>query len=104
MYARVAIYKVKSNTADDVIKQAEAGLLPIFRKHEGFRSYEVIKAGQDTVVSISGWETEQEGAAAVRTAATWVKDTVAGNVISVENHVGAVAFSHRASRAGAQVG
>jgi heme-degrading monooxygenase HmoA len=104
MYARVAIYKLKPNSADHVIKLAENGLLPIYRKHEGFHSYEVIKAGHDTIISISGWDTEQQGAAAVRSAAAWVKDSVAEHVVSVENHVGAVAFSHRASRTAAQVG
>jgi heme-degrading monooxygenase HmoA len=98
MYARVAIYKLKANTADTVITQAEAGLLPMFRQHAGFHSYEVVKAGHDTVVSISTWESAQQGAAAVRTAAAWVKDTVDDNIVSVENHVGEIAFSHRASR------
>jgi hypothetical protein len=36
MHARVVIYKFKPRTAEAAIKQAEEGLLPIFRQHQGF--------------------------------------------------------------------
>ena len=100
MYARVATYKLKPHSSDTVIEQAEEGLLPIFRRHRGFHHYELVKAGHDTVVSISTWDSEGEAAEAVRAAATWVKNTIAEHVISVESHVGHVAFSHRATHGG----
>jgi heme-degrading monooxygenase HmoA len=97
MHARVAVYKLKPHSSDTVIEKAEAGMLPIFRRHKGFHHYEAIKAGHDMVVSISTWDSEGEAAEAVRAAASWVKDNVAEHVLSVENHVGLVAFSHRAT-------
>jgi hypothetical protein len=36
MHARVAIYKFKPGTAEAAIRQAEEGLLPIVRQHQGF--------------------------------------------------------------------
>jgi hypothetical protein len=104
MYARVALYKLKPHTADTVIAQAEAGMLPIFRSHAGFHAYEAIKAGHETVISISMWDNEQQAAEAVRAAASWVQANVAEHVLSVENHVGTVGFSHRATRSGGHSG
>jgi len=100
MYARVAVYTVKPRTAEAAVKKAEEGLLPIFRKHKGFHSYEVITTGHDGVVSISTWDSEGEALEAVRAAETWVKNNIADSVVSAENHVGIVAFSHRASGSG----
>ena len=101
MHARVVIYKFKPGTADAAIKKAEDGMLPIFREHKGFHSYEVIKAGHDTVVSLSTWDSEGEALEAVRAGQTWVKDNIADSVASAETHVGVVSFSHRASRSAA---
>ena len=98
MHARVVIYKVKPGTADAAIKKAEDGLLPIFRKHKGFHAYEVVKAGQDTVVSFSTWDSEGEALEAVKAGQTWVQENIAESIASAETHVGEVSFSHRASR------
>jgi heme-degrading monooxygenase HmoA len=98
MHARVVIYKTKPGTAEAAIKKAEQGLLPIFRGHKGFHSYEVIHAGHDTVVSLSTWESEGEALAAVKAGAAWVQGNIADSIISAETHVGVVSFSHRASR------
>jgi len=97
MHTRVAIYKVKPHTIDSVIEKAEKGMLPIFREHAGFHSYEVLKVGHDTVISISKWESEGQALGAVSSAAAWVKHNTGDDMISAENHVGTVAFSHRAS-------
>lgn len=98
MHARIAVYKVKPGTADAAIKKAEEGLLPIFRKHKGFHAYEVITTGNNGIVSISTWDSEGEALEAVRAAEAWVRDNIGESVLSAENHVGVVAFSHRASR------
>ena len=96
-HARVAVYKFTPGGADEVIRQAEAGMLPIFRQHEGFRSYTVIKTGNDSGISISVWDSEGQALEATQAAAKWVQKNVASLIVSVENHVGEVAFSHRES-------
>jgi heme-degrading monooxygenase HmoA len=98
MHARVVMYTFKPGTIDALIKQAEAGLLPIFRKHAGFRSYQVIKTGPDTGISLSTWQSEADAKAAVKLGADWVKANMAKDVISAETKVGTVSFSHRPSR------
>ena len=98
MHARVVIYKVKPGAADAAIKKAEEGLLPLFRQHKGFHSYEVVKAGQDTVVSLSTWESEGEALEAVKAGKAWVQENIAESITAAETHVGVVSFSHRASR------
>jgi heme-degrading monooxygenase HmoA len=98
MHARVVMYTFKPRTIDAVIKKAEAGLLPVFRKHAGFRSYQVIKTGPDTAISLSTWDSEAEAKAAVKLGAAWVKANIATDVVSAETHVGTVSFSHRPSR------
>ena len=60
MHARVVMYTFKPGTIDDVTKKAEAGMLPMFRKHAGFRSYQVIKTGRDTGISLSLWTSEAD--------------------------------------------
>ena len=98
MHARVVMYTFKPRTIDALTKQAEKGLLPIFRRHAGFRSYQVIKTGPDTGVSISTWDSEAGAKAAVKLGADWVKANVAKDIVSAETHVGTVSFSHRPSR------
>ena len=53
MHARVVVYKFKPGTVDGAISRAEAEVLPLFRKHAGYRAYQVIKTGPNDVVSIS---------------------------------------------------
>lgn len=98
MYGRVATYQFKPGKGEEVCKKAEEGLLPIFRKHAGFHSYETILAGGDTGYSISVWDNQQQATEAVKAAESWVKENIADMIVSAQNHVGKVAFSHRANR------
>ena len=99
-YARTAVYQFKPGTVDEVIRTAKEGLLPIFRQQPGFRRYAVVKTGDDSGISISTWDTKREADIAVQRAADWVKQNIAAAVVSVENHVGEVAFSEGADGAG----
>jgi hypothetical protein len=98
MYARIGFYHCKPGSGQEIAQKAEQGMLPIFRKHAGFHSYEAIITGGDTVCSISTWENEGQATEAVQAAADWVKGNIADLIVSVENHVGPVAFSHRESQ------
>ncbi|HEY8744744.1 MAG TPA: antibiotic biosynthesis monooxygenase [Chloroflexota bacterium] len=93
MYARVAVYTFAPGGADIVIERAQTGMLPIYRRHAGFRRYIVAKTGENAGISISIWETEAQANEAVQAAAQWVKDNVANLITSVTNHVGNVAFN-----------
>ena len=89
------MYKFKPGTIDEVARKADAGLGPMYRGHVGFHSYEVIKTGPDSAISISTWDTEAHAEQAVKVGAAWVKEHIAKDVVSADTHVGAVVFSHR---------
>jgi heme-degrading monooxygenase HmoA len=91
-HTRVAVYKFKPGSADEVIAKAEAGLLPIYRAQPGFVAYGVVKTGDDSGISISVWQTGDQAQAAVQTAGTWVAANIAALVESVQNHVGDLSF------------
>ena len=92
MYARIAVYTFTPGGVDTVIQRAQTGMLPIFRRHSGFRRYTVVKTGENSGISISAWDSEGQANEAVQAAAQWVKDNVAELITSVTNHVGTVAF------------
>jgi heme-degrading monooxygenase HmoA len=95
MHARVVIYTFKPGTIDSVTKKADAGLAPIYARHAGFRTYEVIKTGPDAGISISTWDSEAHAVEAVKLGAEWVAANIANDVVTAETHVGTVVFSHR---------
>jgi heme-degrading monooxygenase HmoA len=103
-YARIAVYKVKTDSAitvDEAIRRSQTGMLPIFRNQPGFLSYGQVKAGQDSVISISFWQSQQQAEAAVRLSESWAKDNLAGMTESVQNYVGELSFFTSAVPVGA---
>lgn len=56
-HVRVALYKAKPGTVDDVIRKAQGGMLPIFRAQPGFIGYGLVKTGDDALIEISAWQT-----------------------------------------------
>jgi hypothetical protein len=96
--SRVGVYKLTDGSAQEVVRRAEAGMLPILREQPGFVAYELITTGPSSLVSISTWRNHDEADAAVKTIGGWVKEHMAELTLSVENHVGDVAFRHLAAR------
>jgi Antibiotic biosynthesis monooxygenase len=93
MHARIVIYKMKSGTMEAVLKKAETGLLPIFQRQPGYRSYQVVGTGEDSVVSFSTWDTEAHCREAVKIAKKWVDENIGPDVASAVTHIGPVLFS-----------
>jgi Antibiotic biosynthesis monooxygenase len=91
-HARIGVYQVKPGTADEIARRAQAEMLPIFRSQPGFVAYGGVTTGVDTVISLSIWQTQEQAEAAVRGAASWIKDNIAEMIVSVQNHVGDLAF------------
>ena len=99
-HARVGVYKLLPGTVEEVIRRAQAGMLPTFRSQPGFVGYGLIKTGEDAVISLSLWQTREQADAAVQTAAAWVQENLAEMVDSVQNHVGELAFFSSTARIG----
>ncbi|GAC1350872.1 MAG: hypothetical protein NVSMB27_37600 [Ktedonobacteraceae bacterium] len=91
-HARVAVYQVKPGTADEIVRRAQAGMLPTFRSQPGFVGYGLVTSGETSVISLSFWQTPEQAEAAVQSAASWVKDNLAEMVVSVQSYVGDLAF------------
>ena len=94
-YARIGVYKAKPGsalTADETIRRSQNGMLPIFRNQPGFAGYGLVKVGEDSVISISFWQTREQAEAAVQAIASWVKDNLAEMIETVRNYVGELSF------------
>ncbi len=94
-HARIGVYKLQPGAADEVVRRAGAGMLPIFQRQPGFRSYELVKTGDDAVISISTWESHAQAEAAIQSASSWVKEALGDLVVSVQNHVGEIGVDSR---------
>jgi heme-degrading monooxygenase HmoA len=89
--ARIALYRVKPGTADEVIRHAEAHLVPAYRGHPGFVAYGLITSGDAAVIALSIWDTAEQAAAAARSAAA-EHAHLAGMIEAMDAYVGDVAF------------
>jgi len=94
VYARAGFYTTKPGTLDDVLKKAEAELVPMNRQQPGFRSYFLIRTGPDSVVSVTSWESKEQADAAAERLSAWVRQEMGPSLEKVENHVGEVIISN----------
>jgi heme-degrading monooxygenase HmoA len=97
LHARVAVYGITSGDAEEVARAADAegGMLGVFRAHPGFQSYELVGTN-DTIISISKWDSAEAADAASVAARSWVAEHLARVVQLQQNHVGEVVLSSSA--------
>jgi heme-degrading monooxygenase HmoA len=100
MHARVAYYRLRSGTFEQVVRAVEApgGLLEILRGRPGFQSYELIETGAG-LVSVSHWESAAQADAATLSAASWVADHIDDLVKLQQSDTGEVVLSSVAAAA-----
>jgi hypothetical protein len=89
---RVALYDIKSGTFDDIARDAETGMVPLFRHSNGFVSYGVAQVAPTTFVSLSTWESRDQADAASSKAADWVKANSRDRFALRESYVGDLAI------------
>jgi hypothetical protein len=94
MHARVAYFRLKSGSFEQVVSAVKApgGLLGIFREQAGFQSYELIETGSG-LISVSHWESSTHADAASRVAAAWATDHIDDLVKLQQSDVGEVVLS-----------
>jgi hypothetical protein len=102
-HMQIAFYRFKPGTVDLVLRQAERELLPLFRRQFGCVAYDVVKTGPGAAISVSTWDTRRQGEAAEQMVAAWVQQHVAEALVSVETHIGGLAFSLDQIRPGMEV-
>jgi hypothetical protein len=92
-YARVGLYTVKSGTLDDILTRAEAELVPQTRQQPGFLRYFTVRTGEDSLVSVTVWQTEGQAERAAERLFGWVHTEMGPSLVNVENHVGELIIS-----------
>lgn len=100
MHARVAFYRLRSGTFEQVVRTVEApgGLLEIFGERPGFQSYELIETGAG-LLSLSHWDSSEQADAATRVAASWVAEHIDSLVKLQQSDTGEVVLSSLAAAA-----
>lgn len=92
-YARVGVYTLQGNVRD-VAREAREGLLPILRRQAGFVDFDLV-AADDTLISISTWQTQQQAADGSLRAARFVLEHLSAELTLEANYVGDVPVSSR---------
>ncbi|MSO96094.1 MAG: hypothetical protein EXQ81_09940 [Thermoleophilia bacterium] len=85
---RVALYDLKSGTADEVAEISKAGLVPIFKRLPGYIRYEVGQVDDGGLVSFSVWMTATEAQHATVVAADWVAENLTSRISLRDEHTG----------------
>jgi hypothetical protein len=104
MHARIATY-CYTGDAQDLVQEAEDGLLAIFEAQPGFRSYTLVDTGE-RLVSFSVWDSPESAEYASIAAAEWVAANLADRTDLQKVEVGEIAVSTTfavTTRAGATV-
>ncbi len=92
MHTRIAYYRIKRGSADEIVRRAEGegGLLDQFSSSPGYISYELVAADDGGLFSISRWESWEQAEAATSAAESWVRQNIADIATLEETHVGEV--------------
>ena len=98
MHARVAYFRLKSGSFEEVVRIVEApgGLLGIFRAQPGFQSYELIETGSG-LVSVSHWDSSKDADTASDVAAAWAAKHIDSLVKMQQSDTGEVVLSSLAT-------
>lgn len=91
MHGRFARYDVTGDV-HELAREAEQGLLPIFRAQPGFKAYSVA-ASEGEILSFSAWETAASAEAADTAAADWVAKHIADRIELQESRIGEILLS-----------
>ncbi len=77
MYTSLRWYNVKPNSAQEIMERSEKGFVPIISQAPGFLAYSQVDTGNDTLTTISTFETQAEAENSNTLAADWVKENLA---------------------------
>jgi hypothetical protein len=91
MHARIVRYTY-TGEAQELARQAEDGLLPIFQSQPGFKAYSVIESG-DEIFSFSAWDSAESAESANAAAASWVAENMPGTIELKQAWIGEILIS-----------
>jgi ketosteroid isomerase-like protein len=93
MFITMRRYQSKSTDADEITRRVQTGLIPILSRQPGFHWYKAVDAGNDTIVSLSAYDSRSAAEAANQAAAGWVKENLGNLVGPADVTVGDVVLS-----------
>src|SRR6201995_3670284 len=76
MYAAIRQAKAKTGSAEELARRIKEGAIPIISDVEGFRTYYVVYAGDDTVTAISLFNNFAGAEEANRRALVWIDENL----------------------------
>ena len=77
MYASIRRYRTRPADADEVVRRANEGFVPIIRSAPGLVAYYIVKVGGGVVATVSVFEDEAGARGSNRLAADWVQANLA---------------------------
>jgi hypothetical protein len=75
MYAVIRKFN-RMRSPEEAARRAEAGLIPILSQSPGFRGYYVVRSGDEMIVSITMFDTQDAVQDAHLRAVGWIKDNL----------------------------
>lgn len=92
-FARVTIVQLKDPGIGDVLERVGQEMAPVFSQQPGFVAYYGVKTTEDSGLTVSVWETQDEADQSAATAGAWIRENLANRVASAHHHVGVVIFA-----------
>jgi heme-degrading monooxygenase HmoA len=78
MYASVRTYKLNEGTVDEAMQKVDEGFAPILADSPGFVSYQAVNTGENTLVTVSVFDSEDQAHGSADAAASWVAENLPG--------------------------
>lgn len=76
MFASLRHYRIEPKNMDELLRRVP-GAVEVISKLDGFKAYCVIKAGEDTLATVSVFTDKGAAVLSNQTAAKWVKENAA---------------------------
>jgi heme-degrading monooxygenase HmoA len=80
MYMAIRSYKYKAGAFDQINKAVESGFVSIVSKAPGFIAYHLVNTGNNTLATVSLFESQAGADESTRMAADWVRENLAALV------------------------
>ena len=96
MYTSIRRYNVKPDSVNEIIRRAEKGFVPIIRQSVGFRAYDLVDTGNNSLTTISTFDRQAEAEHSNLLAAGWVKENIASLVTEPPTLMGGKVGIHQA--------
>jgi len=76
MFIAVRKYQVRRGSAGEWAKRVQDGFVPLMRGMEGFRGYYLALGGQDSLITVSMFDSADQALLSNTRAADWVRNNV----------------------------